>query len=137
MYRRIWKLAGTALLGVVLPLGVLALGSSPAQAAEADYIPDAVVTKKKKKKKKKKKDGWHYNLNAAFSFAFSQSQGVVGVPDGLTLALGLQLNGGLQYRYKGHEWINRLSILHGQSKIPNIDPFIKSADQLELNSLYQ
>lgn len=123
---------------MVLPLALVLGHSTPSLADKADIIPDEVVKKKKKKKKKKlTADGWHKSLKAGFSFAFAQNQGVVGIPDGITIALGLQLNGKLLYRKGGHEWVSTLNIVHTESKIPNIDPFIKAADQFDLMSLYQ
>jgi len=113
--------------------------ATPARAADdTGILPDELLKKTKKdKKKKKKEDGWHPKLNVGFNFAFAQSQGVVGVPDGISMALGLLLNGSLEYRYKAHSWITTLGMVHTQSKTPNIDPFIKSADKLELASYYQ
>lgn len=131
-----WGLFPAALLLAGLTAPSAARGAT----AKGDYIPDDVVKVKKKKKKKKKappKDGWFPSLKAGFSFAFSQNQGVVGITDGVTLALGLQLHGGLTYRHGGHEWVSKLTILHTQTKVPNLDPFIKAADLFELSSLYQ
>jgi len=122
---------------MVIPLALVLGHSTPSLAGKADIIPDEVVKKKKKKKKKITADGWHYNLKAGFSFAFAQNQGVVGIPDGITIALGLQLNSKVLFRKGGHEWVSTLNIVHTQSKVPNIDPFIKAADLFDLSSLYQ
>jgi hypothetical protein len=125
-------------LPVAVALTLMCVYVTPARAADADILPDEILKKKKKKKKaKKKKDGWHPKLDAGFTFAFSQSQGVVGVTDGISTALGLVLNGGLEYRYRAHAWITTLNVVHTQSKVPGIDPFIKSADRLDLTSYYR
>lgn len=132
MQARAARVALSAML-VVLVTSV----ATPVHAQKADYIPDEVVKKKKKKRKKQFRDGWHPRLKAGFSFAFNQSQGVVGVADGITIALGLQIDGGLMFRKGGHEWVSQLNIVHAQTKMPNIDPFLKAADQFQLSSYYQ
>jgi len=124
-------------LPVALAFALFCVTASPARAVDRDILPDEIVKKKKKKAKKKKKDGWHPSLDAGFNFAFAQSQGVVGVPDGISMALGLLLNGGLVFTHGAHSWITTLAVVHTQSKTPNIDLFIKSADKLELASYYQ
>jgi hypothetical protein len=130
-------------------------GQAQAKPVDADVIPDDVLKAeaerkkaeeeaakaakdpKAKKKPAKPKEGWIPALKAGFNFAFAQNQGVVGIPDGVTLALGLNVQGDLMYRKRTHEWVSKLVILHTQTKIPNIDPFIKAADMFELSSLYQ
>ncbi len=126
-------------LPMAIALTLLCVYATPARAADdTGILPDEILKKKKKKKKaKKKKDGWFPKLDAGFTFAFSQSQGVVGVTDGISMALGLVLNGGLEYRYRAHAWITTLNVVHTQSKVPGIDTFIKSADKLELASYYR
>lgn len=124
-------------LPVAVALALLCALATPARADDSSILPDEILKRKKKGKKKKLKDGWHPKLDAGFNFAFSQSQGVVGVPDGMSMALGLLLNGGLVYRYRAHAWITTLAMVHTQSKTPGIDLFIKSADKLELASYYQ
>lgn len=139
----------------VLPALILMGGSAEAKPGDADVIPDdlakAEAEKKKaeeeeakaakdpkaKKKPPRRTEGRFPALKVSFNFAFSQNQGVVGIPDGVTLALGLNLQGDLIYRRRTHEWVSKLVILHTQTKIPNIDPFIKAADTFELATLYQ
>lgn len=84
----------------------------------------------------KKKDGWFPDLNGSFNFSFAQSDGVVGVQDGTTLSLGLQLNGALTYAKNTHEWRSTLQIVHTQTKLPTVESFIKSADKFDLESTY-
>lgn len=140
-----WRIRALLL---ALPL-VLAAGSAgPARAAGSDIIPDDIAkaeaakkkaeeeAAKKKKKPEKPKDGWHPSLKAGFNFAFAQNQGVVGIPDGITLALGLQIDAGVVFRKATHEWENKLLVVHTQTKVPSIEPFIKAADQFELSSFY-
>jgi hypothetical protein len=132
---RPWLGVAATLLAAAFALGL----ADPARAAADDPLPDELMAKKKKKKKKKskKKEGWNPALKAGLNFAFSQNQGVVGIPDGVTVALGLQIDGKLLYRRGNHEWLSELGILHTQSKVPNVDPFVKAADQFILSTLYQ
>lgn len=98
--------------------------------SDAKILPDKVVYNTKKK------DGWFPDLNASFNFSFAQSDGVVGVQDGTTLSLGLQLNGALTFVKRTHEWRSTLQIVHTQTKLPTIESFIKSADKFDLESMY-
>lgn len=114
-------------------IGAFALclvGTSAWAQQKGTFLPD------KLKFQTKKKTGWFPDLDASFNFSFSQSDGVIGVPDGTTLNFGLQLNGGLTYRNGPHEWRNTLILLHTQTKVPTIEPFLKSADKLSLESTY-
>ncbi|MFH2008022.1 MAG: hypothetical protein ABI333_15675 [bacterium] len=142
MKSRISVSSQALLLGAALLISTALPPIETVHARAEDYIPDDIAKKPdkkpdKKKKKETKKDGWFPTLQVAFGFAFSQSQGVVGVPDGVSIALGLQLLGGLTFRYQTHEWITSLRVIHTQSKVPNIEPFVKSADELVLSTLYQ
>lgn len=132
--RRTWK--------VMVPYLLVALFWFAGQAKAETFIPKTTKqtdkTKKTDKKKKKKppKQGWIPSIKVAFNFAMAQSQGVIGVPDGTTVALGLQLNSGLIFRHANHEWKSQLAIIETQTKVPGIDPFIKSADKLDFESNY-
>ena len=97
---------------------------------EAGFIP------KKLQLKVAKKNGWFPNLDVGFNFSFAQSDGVVGVPDGTTLNVGVQLEGGLLFSKNSHEWRNTIKIVHTQTKVPTIKSFLKSADQASLESVY-
>ncbi len=109
----------------------LFLWVSPTQAqTSGKVLPDKI------KYDTKKKDGWFPDLNASFNFSFAQSEGVVGVQDGTTLSLGLQLDGSLTYAKSTHEWRSSLKIVHTQTKLPTIDPFVKSADNFDLETTY-
>ena len=95
-----------------------------------NFIPD------KLKIKTAKKSGWFPDLDLGFNFSFAQSDGVVGVPDGTTLSFGVQLSGGLLYSSGPHEWRTTLKITHTQTKTPTLKPFLKSADQALLETVY-
>jgi len=97
---------------------------------KTDFIPDDI------KLKTAKKSGWFPALKAGFNFSFAQSDSVVGIPDGTTLNFGVQLEGSLLFSSGQHEWRNSLKLVHTQTKIPAIKLFLKSADRLDLESIY-
>jgi hypothetical protein len=83
-----------------------------------------------------KKDGWFPNLKVGLNFAFSQSDNVVGIPNGTTLNLGLQIQGKLLYARGGHEWRSSLNVVHTQTKLPTLKPFLKAADSFDVDTMY-
>lgn len=132
MKNRARSLSGPWLVGAAL----LALGGRSAAAAEAPPRP-APEKAKKKPKKPANEDGWSYRLLVAANLSLSQSQGVVGLTDGVATGLGLQLEGRATYRRGRHAWINDLEILHTQSKIATIKRFSKSADRFMIQTMYE
>ncbi|MFH2008845.1 MAG: hypothetical protein ABI333_19815 [bacterium] len=122
-------------LPALLALTMAATG--PARAAEPITAPPLDVQKKTRPKKKEKtKPGFTPSMRVGLNFAFSQSQGVVGIPDGISVALGLHLEGGLAYHNGNHAWLTRLVIQEAQTKVPSVDPFIKGTDRIEISSIY-
>jgi hypothetical protein len=147
MNRKRSPFGGVVPLGLPIALALLFAMPMTARAQKADIIPDEIkkqdeIEKERLKKieelrkAKKRTEGWFPSVKAGFTFAFSQNQGVVGLPDGMTLSLGVQLTGGLLFRKGTHEWNSVLMIQETQSKVPNIEFFIKSADLFDLNSVY-
>lgn len=118
------------LLKLSLFLMVMSLCWPVMAQTKVDFVPDSV------KMKTAKKDGWFPSMKASFSFSFAQSDGVVGVPDGTTLSLALQLDGGFLYSKGKHEWRTNTKMLHTQTKIPTLKPFLKSADSFNLETMY-
>lgn len=107
------------------------------ETTDPGFIPKADIEKTEEKEKKKpRKDGWHKALMAGLNFNMTQARNIVGVADGTTLALGLTIDGGLIFRRGAHQWRNTLNILQTQSKVPNLKPFIKAADKVELETYY-
>ena len=80
-------------------------------------------------------DGWYPKLRIGGSAALNYNKDVDGVTDGVALTFGLYINGALDYVYDNFEWQNKLDIEHQQTKTPNIDSFIKTADKLDFQTL--
>jgi hypothetical protein len=91
---------------------------------------------KKKKKKVVRKNGWFPKLGIGVNVLFNHSLSVPGVDDGLTFSLGLVLNGELLMIHDHHEWKTTLKGVHTQTKTPNIEPLVKTADNVDLRSFY-
>ena len=124
--------------GLVATAAILlaTLPSPPVWAAGTAPPPRAVVKKEAPQSLKKKKKALVPHLRVGLNFAFSQSQGVVGIPDGISMALGLHLQAGLTLRRGPHAWLTRLSIQETQTKVPGVEPFIKGTDRIEVSSEY-
>lgn len=95
------------------------------------------IKKAKAKKKKKKKDGWFPKLSVGITTSMVHTHQVPGVDNGLSLTLGAVLNGELRYTRGAHSWITQLGVTHAWSKTPTVGPFIKTADEANLKSLYE
>ncbi len=119
--------------GVVLASVVSVLSTAaPVRGEEPDYVPDEVAVKTDQKQ-----PGWHPMLTATGTAAFNHSSNVVGATDGATWALGLVLNGGLNWLHEaGHEWENLLKWQLGYTRTPVLDRFFKSTDALDFTSTY-
>lgn len=94
------------------------------------------TTKPAEKKPEKPKDGWFPKLSLGVNISLSSSNNVPGVENGITFSFGGVLDGGLLMRFGRHKWESTLKIVHTQSKTPQIEPFIKTADNLDFKSSY-
>lgn len=94
------------------------------------------TTKPAEKKPEKPKDGWFPKLSLGVNISLSSSNNVPGVENGITFSLGGVLDGGLLMRFGRHKWESTLKIIHTQSKTPQIESFIKTADNLDFKSSY-
>lgn len=96
------------------------------------YVPDKVESKKEKLKH----TGWDGSFNIGASTALSQSSSVVGRIDGTSFTFGAQLKGGLLYLKNAHEWRNALGYGLTYTRTPALPAFIKTNDELGLESIY-
>ena len=79
--------------------------------------------------------GWYPKLRIGGSVALNYNKNVDGVTDGTALTFGVYLKGAIDGVYKNFEWQNKLDIEHQQTKTPNIDSFIKTADKLDFQTM--
>lgn len=110
--------------------------AAPATAQTTDIATDDMKKKVMAEAEKKPEDGWKAKAKVGATFAMNHNDSVVGTEDGLTLQLGIVLNGQLNYREGQHAWDNELSLQETQTQTPQLPVFVKSLDQLDLTSTY-
>ncbi len=131
-----WNILAT-LLTLTIPFGAFAQKTiTPPKEAIASKDQKIELALKKSKKKIKKKNGWFPKLKLGANLSLAQAANVPGVDDGLALSIGIVINGELLYLNGSHEWKTELIAIHTQTKTPTIEPFIKTADNLNLKSFY-
>ncbi|HAA55130.1 MAG TPA: hypothetical protein DCE42_10245 [Myxococcales bacterium] len=110
---------------------------APETKKEATPNPDQrVLMAINKKAKKKPKNGWFPKLTLGLNTSLVSSDNVPGIDNGITLTFGILVEGGLLLRQNAHEWNSTLKLVHTQTKTPTIEPFIKTADALDLKTSY-
>ena len=124
---------------VMTALALVSLTASQAVAdppplSNDDLVPDEV--KSKKKKDEDEKGRWIPSLAVGLGLSFSHSHSVVGQLDGESFSFAPALDAGIFFVSKMHEWHSTLVIRHMQSLTPAFDEFVKTADNLKLDSLY-
>ena len=110
---------------------------SSATAVAQEAIP-ADVTEKKvlAEPKAEAPQGWKYKLSLGATGSYNHSSNVVGSVDGSTVQLGLIVTGAADWTSGAHAWENALKVTETQTRTPTVDPFIKSADELALQTTY-
>ncbi|MBX2810847.1 MAG: DUF3078 domain-containing protein [Myxococcales bacterium] len=79
---------------------------------------------------------WNVGFNVGASFSLNTNSNVVGTDDGTTVLLGALVSGSATFKDKQHVWDNTLSLQETFSRSPGLDQFIKSVDQLDIQSTY-
>ena len=78
--------------------------------------------------------GWDKYLSLGLYGTLSENENVVGKDDGQSTTLGVKVAGGIDYGDKNSHWINTINILISYSRSPIIPQYIKSEDNIELDS---
>ncbi|MEM1031711.1 MAG: DUF3078 domain-containing protein [Myxococcota bacterium] len=81
-------------------------------------------------------DGLSWRLNSGATFLLQDNRNVVGQQSGTSATIGFKLDGGLDYLSGDHEWRNTLAVAAGVTRTPAIDVWVKSQDNLDLDSIY-
>ncbi|PKN55085.1 MAG: hypothetical protein CVU56_23150 [Deltaproteobacteria bacterium HGW-Deltaproteobacteria-14] len=119
----------------MLAAGALLLATSGSALAAAD--PGLLPTEGDVvKAADKKPEGWDPALTLSASVALSSNSNVVGQPDGASWTFGLNLLGRLDYLSGMHDWRNTLKIQEVVTRTPVLDAWVKTADQLFIESVY-
>jgi hypothetical protein len=93
--------------------------------------------KKKKEAEKKEKKRWSYKVKAGLNTSLVHNKNVPGIDDGLNATIGALVESEVTYEIAPHTWGARLKIVHTRAKTPTLDPFIKTADELNLKTFYK
>lgn len=107
-----------------------------AQEAGEAVTDEAIELAKEAHAAEDREDGWKLGLSLAGTVSFLHSSLVVGQENGVTLQFGGVARTHANLTWGNHEWRNNLSLEHLQTKTPSIEPFLKSADMLEAQTLY-
>ncbi|MCA9546629.1 MAG: hypothetical protein KC613_19625 [Myxococcales bacterium] len=119
---------------VIVMAGLLAAGAASAQ-EKGQIVADENIAKAVTGENKKP-DGWDIGAELGATFSFSNSNRVVGQPDGSTIQLGVLFGANADLRAGQHEWQNSLTFNNTWSQSPQIDSFLKTVDNLELRTAY-
>lgn len=111
-------------------VAVLLAGSAVAQEA-TEILPDQIDAGEVSEE-----SGWKYRLSLGANINFGSSSNVIGAADGSTWTVGAILDSGAFLEEGNHEWRNTLLLSETFSRTPVVDEFVKSADSLEIESLY-
>ena len=83
-----------------------------------------------------KRMGWDGALSLGANISLTQNRRVVGQPEGVSVLFGVSLLAGLDYIHGKHEIRNTLLLTESWAKTPGLDEFVKNADVLDIESLY-
>ena len=84
----------------------------------------------------KRPPGWTPGIQLGGTFNLVDSRNVVGQQDGTSVALGAAIDAELLFNQGIHEWRNTLLARLGATRTPSIGEFVKTADDLEFESIY-
>jgi hypothetical protein len=115
----------------------LALSVSHAAAQELDEkVAKEITEEKVLADKKEHPDGWRVSLKLGATGAFNHSENVVGAIDGASVQLGLLGDFVADLIAGQHTWESSIQLKQNQSLTPQIESFVKSADELALETTY-
>ncbi len=85
---------------------------------------------------KKKPDGWTYNINLGATGAMNTASDVIGTTDGTTAQIGGVVDGAATWTRDRQELRSTLRLQYAQTRTPALDAFVKSADVIDLGSVW-
>ncbi len=80
--------------------------------------------------------GWHKTAKLSTNLSLSSSQDVVGQTDGTSETYGLNLKSEFKRMGENDEWRTEGTLVTATTKTPSISRFVKSNDELKLNTAY-
>ena len=129
--RTLIALAGSALIASTVEAQTApGLPDTTLAPTVSTYVPTAM------ERAAKKPQGLSYGVTLAANLNVASNRDVVGQINGNTVLFGASFLGNLSYLRDKHEWLNNGSLAETFSRTPAIGEFVKSNDQLSLESLY-
>lgn len=104
--------------------------------AQADRVPTFATPKEEVKPLEKKELGWKPAASISALYSTSTSENVIGQTDGTSQVYGLSFKGSYTLIKELSEWRNSLNYTGATTKTPAIPRYIKSSDELKLESIY-
>jgi len=123
-------------LAIVLVLALAALLPAVAGAAEKDEVVEELRAAREERAKSEVPQGWSWRVALGGTVAFTHNRKVVGSVDGSAFQLGLVFDSHVLLREGPHDWRNEFKLGEAFSKLPNLDSFLKTGDQLDIMSTY-
>ena len=80
--------------------------------------------------------GWQNSAKLGTNLSLSSSQDVVGQTSGTSETYGLNLKGEFKRNGTWDEWRTETSLITATTRTPNVSRFVKSSDELKLNTMY-
>jgi hypothetical protein len=107
-----------------------------AYADKPTYIPEKAITEKIITPVKTAKTNWQYKAKMSSNFSFTNNKDYVGQTDGSIYQFNINTEGSVNWQKAQHELFNKIHIIYGLSKTPQIEDIFKSKDQIQLISTY-
>lgn len=100
------------------------------------WAQEAITPKESLAMSAEKKMGWSQSADLGLNLSFSSSEDVVGQTDGTSETYGLSLKSSFNHLTEESEWRNSITILENLTKTPSVPRYVKSNDELKLETLY-
>ncbi len=81
--------------------------------------------------------GWTHKAKIGANTSYTHNDTVVGLDDGSYFQLGVLFDAESSLHTTKNAWENTLQLKHQQSKTPTLEQFVKSADELKLQTVYR
>lgn len=120
----------TYFVAFVAALVLVPLAATAQDAVDPDYIPTEST------EVEVLDTGWYGQLDLSSSVNAASNRDVIGQSNGQSWTIGFAFDGRADYLRGQHEWRNSLYLAETFTRTPAIDEFIKTADELSLESLY-
>ncbi len=96
---------------------------------------ESVTLKEEVARSTDKSLGWNKSADLGVNLSFSSSQDMIGQTDGTSETYGTTLKSSFDYLTEEYEWRNSFHLLENITKTPALPRFIKSNDELKLDSI--